>query len=674
MTPPERPASLDEALALHRRGALADAEREYRRLVEGGDATGHAEHMLGLVLHQQGRSEEALPWLDRARARGESPSLWVNTASVLLALGRATEAEDYAARASAAQPAHVGAMLNLGLAREARRRYPQAIEILERALAAAPDHLAARRTLARCLLRIDDAARAIDVLAPVPVGSDAGVDLVRSEAWIAVGSADLAQPVLAALAAHPQHEAQANWLLASAALAQRRSDDAIALLRSVTERHPEHRMATLKLASIELSRGDVEPALLRIDRWLAAHPDDREARSAHLVGCQYSARYDAAALLAEHLRWAPAAAGHAPVRPRSGRPKRVGWVSPRFCHGPVETFFADVLDALRREAPFEHVLYMTAPAPTPTTARFRASGAAWRDLAWADDDALLRRVTEDRIDVLVDLAGAGPEHRLPVFAARAAPLQLTWLDYFCTTGVAQIDALITDAYLAPSGSERFYRESLLRLPAGRLCYSPPPAPSPAPEGADARRLVSLNRFSKVNDDVARAWSAALARLPGWTLRLKGAGGDDAGVANALRRRFAAHGVEASRIEIAGAGPYAEAIDAYRDAAVALDPFPFSGCATTFDALWMGLPVITRPFDTMASRQSGAILSSIGRDDWIADDEDGYVDRIVEVARDVDARRAWRAEARARMRPLTDATAFARTLAAAILEAWDRPAR
>ncbi len=675
MTSGARPAAIDEALALHRRGELEAAERAYRRLAEGSDPRGDAAHMLGLVLHQRGRSEEALPWLERARERGESPSLAVNTASVLLALGRAAEAEALASRAWAAQPAHVGAMLNLGLAREARRHYPQAIEVLQRALAAAPDHRVVRRTLARCLLRIDDPARAIETLAPLPVGSDAGADLVRCEAQIAAGSIASAEPVLRALAAHPEHEAQANWLLASAALAERRSDDAIALLREVTGRHPSHRMAALKLASLELGRGDAGAALERVDRWLDAHPDDREARSAHLVGCQYVARYDAAALLAEHVRWAPApASGPTAARARSGRPKRVGWVSPRFCHGPVETFFAAVLDRLCRDATFEHLLYMTAPAPAPTTARFRRGGAAWRDLAWADDEALLRRVAEDRVDVLVDLAGAGPGNRLPVFAARAAPLQLTWLDYFCTTGVREFDGLMTDAHLAPPGSERHYAEALVRLPCGRLCYSPPPAPPPSADGARARRLVSLNRFSKINDDVARAWSDALARLPGWTLRLKGAGGDDAGVAAALRRRFAAHGVDASRIEVAGEGPYAEAIDAYRDAAVALDPFPFSGCATSFDALWMGLPVVTRPLDTMASRQTGAILSSIGRNEWIAKDERDYVERIVAVALDVDARLAWRASSRERMRPLTDADAFARALAAAILEAWERPPR
>nr|MBP8007446.1 tetratricopeptide repeat protein [Burkholderiales bacterium] len=638
-----------------------------------------AEHMLGLVLHQLGRSEEALDWLERARLRGGAIPLWVNLASALLALGRAGEAESYSLQALTADPSHAGANLNLGLAREAQRRYPEAIDALERAAAAAPGNQAALRALARCHLRIGDAQRALSLVSGIGVGDDARVDLLRCEAWIASGTIETASPVLARLAGIPEYEAQAQWLMALAALRDRRSDDAIVLLRLVAERHPDHRMAALKLASVELARGDVETALARIDRWLEQHPDDREARSAHLIACQYSRRYDAAALLVEHRRWKPdpakgSRAGAGPhARPR--RPARIGWVSPRFCHGPVEVFFAEVLNAMCRDAAFEHTLYMTAPAPPESTERFRRIGATWRDAAYATDGALLDCVREDRIDILVDLAGAGPDNRLAVFAARAAPLQASWLDYFCTTGLGEIDYLITDDYLAPVGSDAFYSETLLRLTPGRLCYTPPPAPTPSTEGVDARRLVCLNRFSKINDEVAAAWSAALLRLPGWSLRLKGTGGDDAGVANALRRRFAAHGVDPERLDISGEGPYAEAIDAYRDTAVALDPFPFSGCATSFDALWMGLPVVTLPLDTMASRQTGSLLSAIGREDWIADDVGAYVDAIVDVARDEDGRRRWRAVARERMRPLTDTRAFARELTAALQRAWaDRATR
>lgn len=673
MPPAETRSALREALALHRRGELADAERAYRRLIDDGGASGDAEHMLGLVLHQLGRSEEALDWLERARLRGGAIPLWVNLASALLALGRAAEAETYSLQALSADPSHAGANLNLGLAREAQRRYPEAIDTLERAVAAAPGNLAPLRALARCHLRTGDAQRALSLVSGIGVGDDARFDLLRCEAWIASGTIESASPVLARLAGIPEYEAQAQWLMALAALRDRRSDDAIVLLRSVAERHPDHRMAALKLASVELARGDVETALAGIDRWLERHPDDREARSAHLIACQYSRRYDAAALLAEHRRWKPdpAKGSRAGARPhaRPGRPARIGWVSPRFCHGPVEVFFAEVLNAMCRDAEFEHTLYMTAPAPPESTERFRRIGATWRDAAYATDGALLDRIREDRIDILVDLAGAGPDNRLAVFAASAAPLQVSWLDYFCTTGLEEIDYLITDDYLAPAGSDAFYSETLLRLMPGRLCYTPPPAPTPSTEGVEARRLVCLNRFSKINDEVAAAWSAALLRLPGWSLRLKGTGGDDAGVANALRRRFAAHGVDPERLDIFGEGPYAEAIDAYRDAAVALDPFPFSGCATSFDALWMGLPVVTLPLDTMASRQTGSILSAIGRKDWIADDVGAYVDAIVDVARDEDGRRRWRAAARERMRPLTDARSFARELTGALQRAW-----
>ncbi len=186
------------------------------------------------------------------------------------------------------------------------------------------------------------------------------------------------------------------------------------------------------------------------------------------------------------------------------------------------------------------------------------------------------------------------------------------------------------------------------------------------EGLQSKRLVSLNRFGKLNDSVLAAWAAILRELPEWNLLLKGQGGHDTGVADVLRTRFQSHGIAGERIEIAGAGPYAEAMETYQDAAVALDPFPFSGCSTSCDALWMGLPVITWPRDTMASRQTAALLQSAGRAEWIANDAADYVARAVKIAHDEATRREWRMTSRDIVRPaFCDPQRFAQELLGAL---------
>ncbi len=650
---------------------MAGAERAYRSVLAQAGANSDAEHMLAMTLHQQGRSDEALPWLEKAAQHSSSVSLWTNFSSVLLALGRASEAEALSLRAIALDTTHFGAWLNLGLSLEIQRRFPEAIVALDRALEIEPHAAGARRSLARCHIHAGDPQRGLQLLLPIVAGTDPQADLLRCEAWIACGEHALARDSLRLLADLPPYKDDALLLQADLALCERQSDAACRLLQAVLARDVDNRRATMAITSLRLGRGDVESSLATLADWLARHPDDQHARSAFLVTCQYSARFGAAELLAEHRRWQPVPIDAGPVsegiEPRTSRPLRVGWVSPRFCNGPVETFFADVLRHLQTVPDLSNVLYMCGSAAPEATAYFRRLAPAWREAAFLSDAQLLQMIRNDDIDVLVDLVGHGPGNRLSVFAARAARVQVSWLDYFCTTGLDAMDYLITDIRLSPLGSDAHFSERLLRLHRGRLCYSPPPGPSPSPAGANSRRLVCLNRFAKLNDAVIALWAQALTLLPDWTLRLKAAGGDDAGIADELRSRFIKHGVAAARIEISGLGPYAAAIDAYQDSAIALDPFPFSGCATTFDALWMGLPVVTWPRDTLASRQSADLLAAIGCDDWIVNDGPAYVAKVVELAKAKDLRRDWREVARTKMLPLTDAKAFATELAQMLVQ-------
>jgi predicted O-linked N-acetylglucosamine transferase (SPINDLY family) len=665
---------LEDAIERHRRGDLAAAERGYRQVLEQFGDNSDAEHMLAMTLHQQGRSGEAVPWLEKAAAHSGGVSLWTNFATVLLALGRASEAEALCLRASATDPSHFGAWLNLGLSLEIQQRLGDAIAAFDRALALAPGAAAARRALARCHILAGTPERGLQLLRPIIAGGDPQADLLRSEAWVACGQFGEARELLQRLVDLPACEIDALLLQAELALRERRSDVAHSLIQKVLARDADNRRATMGVASLQLSRSDVESSLATLADWLTRHPSDRDARSAYLVTCQYSERFDAAALLTEHRRWQPAAIDAVPVSPRldrapASRPVRVGWISPRFCHGPVETFFAEVLKHLQTCPDLSNILYMCGSAAPGATEYFRQIAPQWREAAFLSDAQLHHLIRDDDIDVLVDLVGHGPGNRLSVFAARAAPVQVSWLDYFCTTGLDAMDYLITDTRLSPPGSEAHFSERLLRLRRGRLCYTPPPAPPNSLTAAGSRRLVCLNRFGKLNEAVIALWADALKRLPDWSLRLKAAGGDDSGIAGALRSRFVGHGIASPRVEISGLGPYAEAIEAYQDSAIALDPFPFSGCATTFDALWMGLPVVTWPRDTLASRQSADLLGTIGCDDWIVDDGPGYVAKVVELAGAEEFRREWRQVAREKIGPaLTDAAAFAGELAQTLIRA------
>lgn len=643
------------AMALQRAGNLAGAEAGYRRLLERHGALPDVEHMLALALHAQGRSEEALEWFDRAERQRGGAMLWSNHAAALLALGRAREAEQLCRRAVAAEPAHAGSWLNLGLACEIEHDFGEAIAAFGTALRLAPGNVAALRALARCRLRSGDARGALDLLRALPEGRDTAVDLLRCEAWIESGDRAAASAVLPRLAGIAAVRTDALLLQGRIAAEEGRSNEALALYAKVLETDADNRSANVRAALLHINRAETETGLAQLRNWLERHQDDQATASTYLVACDYSERFDPASLLAEHrrLRPQPAPGDSWPGnwRPRAKtEPLRIGWVSSAFSVGPIEIFFADVLRAFADVAPeVEHVLYAIGGESTSAP-----PAAAWarnvRDLSGMSDRAALAAMRAEGLDIAVDMVGRAAGNRLALFAARIAPVQVGWHDQFYPSGLDTIDYLVTDPWLSPPGAEAYFSEKLLRLPHGRLAYRPPPVAEPQLGGVASRRFISLNRFSKLGETVIDVWARILHALPEWTLLLKARGGEDADLAALFRQRFQARGIAPARVAVEGGGSYAQAMHAYQSAAIALDPFPFTGCSTSCDALWMGLPIITWPRDTIASRQSVALLEAAGKPEWIARDADDYVAIAVRLAADEAGRRDWRSHARAQLRP------------------------
>ncbi len=362
---------------------------------------------------------------------------------------------------------------------------------------------------------------------------------------------------------------------------------------------------------------------------------------------------------------APARRGDDPERPL-----RVGWISPRFFEGLVGNFFLPVLRELDR-ASMAHVLYGNGAIEDATSRALRDAADGWHRIDMLDDAALCERIRADRIDVLVEMSGHSPGNRLRALASRPAPVKINWLDYFHSTGTHAVDVMITDAMLTPPESRANYTEHVIRLPSGRLCYTPPAnAPAIDERATGPLRFCSFNRVDKLNDRVLACWSRILANVPGSVLRLKARAFDGDDDRRHFLGRAARHGIGESQLELLGYGDHADALRAYADCDIALDPFPFSGCATSFDALWMGLPVVTRIGDTMVGRQTASILHSLDLDECIAADEDEYVAIAIALAAEHARRGAVRASLRERMRErVCDVARHARELGDALREAW-----
>ena len=380
----------------------------------------------------------------------------------------------------------------------------------------------------------------------------------------------------------------------------------------------------------------------------AAHsidPDDLQGHSALLLEMQYDTRANTREALARaHWAWADAhTRGVRKVFPAArgarepGARLRIGYLSPRFCSGPLANLFLPVLEAHDR-ARFHVTLYSAYAHDDDVTARMRGAADAWRDLP-VDDDVAAATIAADGLDLLVDLAGHSPRHRLAVLARKPAPVQATWLDYFDTSGVPEIDYLLSDAIHTPAAERAHFRERIVWLPGSRFVYRP--AVAPVLTEAPSRRLGrvtfgSFNRHAKITDEVLRTWKTVLEAVPDARLSLRASAYRGPGTVAWLRERWRAAGLPVDRIDFLPFVPQDAAIASYRDIDVALDTFPYNGGVTTCDALSMGVPVIALAGDRMIARQSAALLRAADRDEWVTVMPEEYATRAASVAQRVAA--------------------------------------
>jgi protein O-GlcNAc transferase len=353
---------------------------------------------------------------------------------------------------------------------------------------------------------------------------------------------------------------------------------------------------------------------------------------------------------------------------------RVGLVSGDLRSHPVGYFVAALL-AHHDPARVEFRVYATNDLADKLTARLRPFAAAWTSLNRMSDDEAARRIRADGVHVLLDLSGHTADNRLPIFGRRPAPVQASWLGYFASTGMAQMDYLLADRFVVPAGEEGHFSERVWRLPDCYLCFTPPddaPAVGPLPALATGRVTFGcFNNLSKLNERVIALWARVLAAVPGSRLLLKTYQLADAGIRAATAQRFAAAGVAADRLLLEGPSSRAGYLAAYGRVDLALDPFPFPGGTTTVEGYWMGVPTLTRRGDRFISHAGESFAHNTGLADWIADDDSAYVAKAAAFASDLDRLAALRAglRERARAAPTFDAARYARHFEDALWGMW-----
>jgi protein O-GlcNAc transferase len=320
-------------------------------------------------------------------------------------------------------------------------------------------------------------------------------------------------------------------------------------------------------------------------------------------------------------------------------------------------------------------LYANQTHYDPLTEVLQRSVDRWVPIFGLDDDSVAARIVADRIDILVDLSGHTAGNRLSVFAKRPAPIQVTWLGYSATTGLPSMDYMLLDNLHLCDGAESLILERIAHLSRVRFCYSPPEyacdVSEPPSKMEEPTTFASFNNSSKLNARVLGLWSRVLMAAPGSRLLLKWRSLGDPLLQARIRRQFVENGIDGHRIQMEGASEHADMFRRYCAVDVALDPFPFSGGVTSCEALWMGVPVVTLAGPSPFSRQTHAILHTIGKPEWSADSADEYVQIAADLAGDPAELGTIRRDLRQRVRmsALCDGPGLARCLESAYREMW-----
>lgn len=314
---------------------------------------------------------------------------------------------------------------------------------------------------------------------------------------------------------------------------------------------------------------------------------------------------------------------------------RLGYISSDFRQHVCLLFVWAMLTAYNREC-FEVYVFSRSAVEDEYSELIKGRVDGWFNVSGLSIEACARKIYEQEIDILVDLAGHASGNGLPVLAYKPAPVQACGIGYFATTGLQAVDYFLTDKYLVNKDTQRYFVEKLLVLPHSHFCYTPLNDMPSASKGAPCNKkgyitFGSFNNLTKVNDEVLMAWAEILHHVPGSRLLLKGDMLGSPEGCEIIRQKLISLNIKEARFDLRPFTlPY---LEQYYEVDIALDTFPYPGGGTTCDALYMGVPVVTLGDGSHGGNFGISLLKNIGLDECCTYSKQEYVERAVMLAAD-----------------------------------------
>ncbi len=594
------------AIQAHLSGDLAGAERQYRELVAQGSKQ--------VVIH-------------------------ANLAALCIESGRVEEGRSLAQRATQLDPRYAGAHRNLAIALRGLGDHEGAVAAFTRAAALDPNNIENSLDLGALYRRLQR--------------------LPEAEA-----------AYRGAIAAKPRHF-RPYMELGTLYYTAGRMDAAIHQFEQAVALKPHSPAALMNLAVALQFQGRLPESLTFVRRALAANPRSQNAHSNLVYTLSFGQLASAEEILAAARAFEAAVCVPAPadLKPRlipAGRKINIGILSAELRDNHPIPYFLETYLRHYDRAKFSVTLYPTTSSTDIRRGELLALVDGSRDLSCLDDAQAKALIVGDDIDILIETTGHLHDNRLPLMATRCAPIQCHYIGFHGSTGIRAVDYFIGDAQLTPPELSSHFSEEIARLSRLWVAYTPPKdAPEPAQESPDGQtNLGSFNNLAKVTDATLILWAAALRALPEVRLVLKDPKIGDAFSKNRVLNGLVALGVSADRITFFENVPkWVDHMKLYNRIDVALDTVPLNGGTTTFDALFMGTPVVTVQGDWVGGRLSSAMLSALGRPEWIAESPAAFADIVARIVADKRKLKAHKETLRAEVisSPLCDGASLARAL-------------
>jgi len=594
--------------------------------------------------------------------------------------GKLAEAESLARQILQHKPDDAVANHNLGLIAQRVRRHHDAIEMIRRAIAIDPAAAEFHSNLGlslRATGQLEESAAAFRGairLRPELGTAHLNLGVVLYEQ----GNAAAAESEFRQSIRITPNEPWPYLNLGKALRTQDKMDEAEAVFRHAIALAPEQPHGYNMLGSCLREGGRIEEAVASFRKAVSLNPDLREAHSNLCYALYFDPQTSPAEILQEHRRWSAHFAEplNGFIRPHDSdrspdRRLRIGYLSPNLRTHVVGFFMEPILEHHDR-GQFEIICYNDATQMDALAAKFKGQVNLWRDTAGMRDEQLAQLIRSDRIDILVDLTLHMRGCRLRVYAQKPAPVQITHLAYCGTSGLETMEWCITDPHMCVPGTEQYFTEKMLPLPECYWCYRPSAsAPGVGPLPAARNGYItfgSLNTLAKVNNGVLKVWSRLLQSVPKSRLAVHVPGGAET---RSVFDRFVRHGIPQDRLVMLPRRSRDEYLDLYNQIDVALDPFPYGGGTTTFDALWMGVPLVTLAGELPLARAGATILTNLAITDLIAQSPERYIEIAADLARNIDRLNGLRQTLRGRLRDsvLLNEPQYVRHLEAVYRQAW-----